>query len=433
MMTTERKVTLKNDLSNWNPEKPNYWDKKTAWKTLIITTSSMLLCFMGWYVVSSTAPEMQASGFNLSSTQLYWLVAMPGLSGGFLRLVWTFLPPIVGTRRLITLSSLLMMIPLIGWMIAITNINTPYWLLLLLSFATGIGGGVFSGYMTSTSYFFPKAMQGTALGIQGGASNFGISFIQFLSPWIIGFALPLYSVSNTYTEKNKAGVVTSTKQVWLQNPALILLPLLFLCAVIAWLGLRSVPVKSNLKDQLDIFNNKHTWIMSAQYFVSAGSIAGLASVFALVVKNYFSDDYIKYAFLGAIVSSIARISWGPLCDKFGGKIWLLISSSGIAIFSLLVAFILNSSNPSFGLFLFGILTIFFFTGMGSAATNKHTPMLFPVRQAGGVIGWTASIAAFGPFIFGCVFSLVGAIWGFILLATLGIYCIYLVWNNYSRT
>lgn len=38
-------------------------------------------------------------------------------------------------------------------------------------------------------------------------------------------------------------------------------------------------------------------------------------------------------------------------------------------------------------------------------------MIFPPRQAGGVIGWTAAIAAYGPFIFsvliGTVISLAG--------------------------
>ncbi|MEZ5163429.1 MAG: hypothetical protein R2688_06700 [Fimbriimonadaceae bacterium] len=27
------------------------------------------------------------------------------------------------------------------------------------------------------------------------------------------------------------------------------------------------------------------------------------------------------------------------------------------------------------------------------------PMIFPPRQAGGVIGWTSAIAAYGPFLF----------------------------------
>ncbi|MEK7557179.1 MAG: hypothetical protein AAB538_04340, partial [Patescibacteria group bacterium] len=44
----------------------------------------------------------------------------------------------------------------------------------------GMGGGDFSSYMPSTSLFFPKRLQGTALGIQAGIGNFGVSLAQFL-------------------------------------------------------------------------------------------------------------------------------------------------------------------------------------------------------------------------------------------------------------
>ncbi|SDZ98100.1 MFS transporter, NNP family, nitrate/nitrite transporter [Flavobacterium gillisiae] len=48
-----------------------------------------------------------------------------------------------------------------------------------------------------------------------------------------------------------------------------------------------------------------------------------------------------------------------------------------------------------------ILVMFFFTGVGNAGTFRQYPIIFSEnqRQAAGVIGWTAAIAAFGPFIF----------------------------------
>ena len=55
-----------------------------------------------------------------------------------------------------------------------------------------------------------------------------------------------------------------------------------------------------------------------------------------------------------------------------------------------------------------MLSIFFFTGVGNAATFRQFPIIFGKnpRQAGGVIGWTAAIAAYGPFIFA---TLIGAV------------------------
>ena len=50
-------------------------------------------------IASAMAPKLAGLGFVLSQTQLYWLAAMPGLAGGTLRLVWMFLPPIMGSRN----------------------------------------------------------------------------------------------------------------------------------------------------------------------------------------------------------------------------------------------------------------------------------------------------------------------------------------------
>ena len=99
-------------LSGWNPEEPGGWDRGIAWRTLTITTFSMVIAFCVFFLVSAIAPKLRLIGFDLTAGQLYWLTAMPGLSGGLIRLIYMFLPPIMGTRRLIGISSLLYLIPL---------------------------------------------------------------------------------------------------------------------------------------------------------------------------------------------------------------------------------------------------------------------------------------------------------------------------------
>ena len=125
-------------------------------------------------------------GFHFSKGQLYWIASISGLSGGLFRLIFMFLPPIVGTRKLVSISSFLFVIPMLGWFMAVQDTSTPFWWFMVLSF---IGGGVFSGFMPSTGYFFPKRMAGTALGIQAGIGNFGVSFIQLVAPMIMGVSL----------------------------------------------------------------------------------------------------------------------------------------------------------------------------------------------------------------------------------------------------
>ena len=177
-------------LPTWDPEDQATWDSGRAWKTLWVTTFSLTLAFITWFLASAIAPKLNSIGFDLSSSQLYWLVAMPGLAGGTLRLVWTFLPPIIGTRKLVTYTTALFVFPLIGWGLAVQNPDTPFAVLLVLGALAGLGGGAFSGFMPSTSYFFPRSKQGTALGVQAGIGNFGVSIVQFVTPWVIGFATP---------------------------------------------------------------------------------------------------------------------------------------------------------------------------------------------------------------------------------------------------
>jgi NNP family nitrate/nitrite transporter-like MFS transporter len=95
---TDPRRTGKEWLQSWDPENEETWDKALAWRTLSITTFTLTLAFASWFIASALAPKLTNLGFDLTNNQLYWLVAMPGLSAGILRLGWMVLPPILGTR-----------------------------------------------------------------------------------------------------------------------------------------------------------------------------------------------------------------------------------------------------------------------------------------------------------------------------------------------
>ncbi len=422
-------------LATWDPETDD-WDSRRAWTSLWVTTFTLTLAFITWFLASALAPKLTSIGFDLSSSQLYWLIAMPGLAGGTLRLIWTFLPPIMGTRKLVTLTTALFLLPLIGWGLAVQNPETPYAVLLLLGALAGLGGGAFSGFMPSTSYFFPRAKQGTALGIQAGIGNFGVSIVQFVTPWIIGFAL--FGAAQVLTNA-KTG---ATKDVWMQNAAYIWVPFVVVGVILAWLLLRSVPVKARgVRDQLDIFRNRNTWIMTYLYVITFGTFSGLAAGFALLIGNLYGPakfgeegvDPLAYAFLGALVGSVARIISGPIADRVGGGKLTVVSAVGIALGSLYTVFQLDPTSASqFPQFLGGMLVIFFFAGVGNASTFKQMPMIFDRRQAGGVIGWTSAIAAYGPFIFGVMLATIAPALFFVLGVVFALIAALAAWWFYAR-
>jgi MFS transporter, NNP family, nitrate/nitrite transporter len=401
-------------LVGWNPNDPDQWDSKVAWRTLSITTYNLTLAFVTWYVVSALVVRLPNAGFDIATSQLFWLTAMPGLAAGVLRMVWTFLPPVLGTRRLVTGSTLLLLVPLLGWGFAVQSTGTPYAVFLVLAFLAGIGGGVFSGFMPSTSYFFPKRKQGTALGLQAGLGNLGVSLVQFVTPWVIGFALLGSLLGSGQTFAPATGEASS---VWLQNAAFVWVPFVLVGAALAWRHLRSVPVKADLREQLDIFGDKHTWVMTSIYLMTFGIFSGFAATFALLIQSVYggfeaAPDPLKYAFLGPLVGAVVRMAWGPLADRFGGAVWTTVSGVGIACSALFVTLHLTpDSREQFTPFLLGMIALFFFTGIGNASTFKQMPMIFSARQAGGVIGWTAAVAAFGPFLFSVLLGAVVAATG----------------------
>lgn len=422
-------------LPAWDPEAAD-WDSGRAWQTLWVTTYTLTLAFATWFLVSAIAPKLNQIGFDLSKEQLYWLAAMPGLAGGTLRLIWTFLPPIMGTRKLVTLTTALFVLPLVGWGLAVQNPQTPFGVLLLLGALAGVGGGAFSGFMPSTSYFFPRAKQGTALGVQAGIGNFGVSLVQFVTPWIIGIGV--IGASQMMTNKD-TGV---SKEVWFQNAGYAWVPFVVVGVVLAWLLLRSVPVQARgVRDQLDIFGNKHTWIMTYLYVITFGTFSGLAASFALLINNLYGTakfgeagvDPVSYAFLGALVGSAARIIAGPFADRLGGGKLTVLATVGIAAGSAFTAGQINpTSAGQFPLFLTGMLIIFFFAGVGNASTFKQMPMIFERRQAGGVIGWTSAIAAYGPFIFGVLLATIAPAVFFIMGMVFGVIAAFVAWWYYAR-
>ena len=445
-------------LAAWDPEDEQTWDSRLAWKTLWITTFCLTLAFIAWFLPSAIIPKLNSLGYSFSASQLYWMAAMPGLSAGLMRLIWMVLPPILGTRKMVSLTTLLLIASTLGWGVRVQSPTAPYWELMVLAFLAGIGGGAFSGFMPSTSYFFPKKKQGTALGLQAGLGNFGVSVVQLATPYLIAMGgLAIFGGSQIMTTAGKPD-----QTVWYQNAAFVWIPLMVIGAILAWTMLKSVPVKASIKQQFDIFSNQDTWWMTLLYIMTFGTFSGLAAQFGLLMINLYGagnsaivsgsgataqvlvDGYsvpeaVKYVFLGPLIGAGARVLFSPLTDRMGGAIWTLISGVGLigSIIFTIPALTPDTTSAAtldagFNRFLWGMLAIFLFAGIGNASTFKQMPMIFERRQAGGVIGWTGAIAAFGPFLFGVGLNFLGAVAFYWIGVAWAVMCVAITWWRYAR-
>lgn len=445
-------------LTDWDPENEETWDKPLAWRTLWVTTFCLTLAFVAWFLPSAIIPKLNPLGYSFTKEQLYWMAAMPGLAAGLLRIVWMVLPPIMGTRKMVSLTTLLLIASTLGWGVRVMSPSAPYWELMVLAFLAGIGGGAFSGFMPSTSYFFPRRMQGTALGLQAGLGNFGVSLVQLLTPYLI--ALSFLAVIGGSQHMEMPGKPPA--EVYYQNASFVWIPLMLIGAILAWTTLKSVPVQANIKQQFDIFKNVDTWYMTLLYIMTFGTFSGLSAQFGLLMANlygignpeivkgagasaqllvdgYAVPDVVKFVFLGPLIGAGARVVFAPLTDRMGGAIWSLVSGIGLvgAIAYTIPALTPDTSSAAslesgFNQFLWGMLAIFLFSGIGNASTFKQMPMIFEKRQAGGVIGWTAAIAAFGPFFFGVGVTTLGPVVFYSIGIAWALMCIAITWMRYAR-
>jgi NNP family nitrate/nitrite transporter-like MFS transporter len=397
-------------------------------------------------MVSAIVTKLPGIGFKFDTQQLFWLAAMPGLAGGTLRIIHTFLLPIYGTRHVITFATIIKLIPCVGIGLAVMDPNTPYWVFMALAFTAGFGGGDFSSYMPSTNLFFPKRLKGTALGIQAGIGNFGVSLAQFMTPLMLGVAS--YGAAEVFTKINpRTKEVLGTSEIFLQTAAFWYVPLLIIMAFVCWRMLRSIPIKASFREQLDIFKDKHTWFCTITYMMTFGTFSGLSAAFPMMIKSLYGNfpdapDPLKYAFYGPLIGSASRVIFGFVSDKTGGAVLTTITGIGLIAGSILMVtmgLVAPTGMEQFPLFVTVMLGMFFFAGIGNAATFRQYPIIFQhnPRQAAGVIGWTAAVAAYGPFIFSAIIGSVigstggagGFYWGltaFLVLAT------WVNWQYYNR-
>lgn len=401
-------------LVRWEPEDAAFWNatgSRIAWPTLVLTTASLVLSFATWFVVSALVVRLPKAGFAFDTMQLFWLAALPGLAGGTFRIVHTFLVPMFGTRRVVTVATLVKVVPCLGLAWAVSDAGTPYSVFAVLAFLSGLGGGDFSSFMPSTSLFFPKRLQGTALGIQAGLGNFGVSLAQLVTPWVVGFAAFGALAGGPQVLRDGLGA----REVWLQNAPLFWVPFLLVVGVLCGLLLRSIPVTASFREQLDIFRDRHTWLCTATYIMTFGSFSGLSAAFPLLIGTIYgklpgAPDPLAYAFLGPLVGSAARVVFGFVADRVGGGI--LTTLSGLAMIAGCGALVFGGylaprSVEAFPGFVALMLLLFLASGMGNASTFRQYPVIFghSPRQGAQVLGWTAAVAAYGPFFFASLLGL----------------------------
>lgn len=457
-MSAQTLSRLSDRLMDWRPDDTAFWvggGRQIALRNLQISIFALLLAFCVWMVWSVIVVQLPAIGFQCSTSELFWLTAAPGLSGAALRLVYTFMVPVFGGRLWTTISTASLLVPALGIGIAVQHPETPYPVLLTLALLCGLGGGNFASSMANISFFFPNSQKGWALGLNAGLGNLGVSVVQFIVPLVIGGALfgPLGGGPQLVR------LAEGSQLIWLQNAAFIWVPFILVATALAWFGMNDIAqAQASFAEQAVIFRRKHTWLTGWLYIGSFGSFIGFAATFPILVKAQFPGlDPLTYAFLGPLLSSLARSLSGGLADRVGGAritLWafviLTVAVSGMMIFLNIGLF--------WGFFL-ASMVMFVATGVACASTYQMVPVIFLLdrlwaydlqgeggraralkeasREAATALGFISSLAAFGAFYIPTVFGLSIGIthspqMAIQLFLIFYISCIVITWMFYCR-
>jgi NNP family nitrate/nitrite transporter-like MFS transporter len=408
-------------LVDWRPDDETFWrtvGRRIALRNLVFSMPALFLSFAVWMVWSVVVIELPKIGFKFSTGELFWLAALPGLSGAGLRLAYSFVVPIFGGRNFTVFSTATLLLPTLWMALAVQDPGTSYVVFVVIALLCGLGGGNFSASMANISFFFPKRVQGTALGWNAGAGNLGVGVMQAVVPVsIYGGALAFMGGGpQAYDDP-------AISQVWLQNAGFIWVPFILLATLAAWLGMHNIRgARATFREQAVILQRKHSWMLGWLYGGTFGSFIGFAAAFPTLLATQFPGaGLLKYAFLGPLLGALIRPLGGWLADRLGGArvtFWnfVVMFVASVAVFG----FLPSASGPGeAALFYAAFIVLFLTTGVGNGSVFRMVPTVFMTlhallakgkgdeamaraRHEGGIeasaaLGFTAAIAALGLF------------------------------------
>ena len=249
------------DIADWRPEDERFWattGKAIATRNLWISIPNLLIGFAVWLMWGIITVQMLNLGFPFTQAELFTLTAIAGLMGATFRIPASFFIRLAGGRNTIFLTSALLIIPAFITGMALQDKATPLWVFQLCAFLSGIGGGNFACSMSNISGFYPKSQQGTALGLNAGLGNFGVTTMQILIPLAMTIAVfgAFAGGSMTLTKDSGwlLGKIVAGTETYIQNAGFIWAAILVPLVVAAWFGMNNLlPLSPNYGGTLAAF------------------------------------------------------------------------------------------------------------------------------------------------------------------------------------
>ena len=423
-------------IDHWEPEDPGFWEKtgkRVANRNLWFSILAEHIGFSMWSIWSVLVLFM-GPAYGVDPAGKFFLVALPALVGGLIRLPYTMAPARFGGRNWTIVSALLLLVPTVLALIVMEP-GTSYTTFMVVAALGGVGGGNFASSMVNINAFFPEGKKGWALGLNAGGGNIGVPAVQLVGLLVIATLGAAY-------------------------PRLVLalyVPLIVLAAVCAARYMDNISSVRNDKGAIrEAVQDSQTWVMSFLYIGTFGSFIGYSFAFGLVLQTQFGRTPLQaasVAFIGPLIGSLIRPVGGWTADRFGGARVTLVTFIGMALATAVV--IMASEQKSLPLFTAGFIVLFVLSGIGNGSTYKMIPSIFAGRArmaidageprepalmrarrlSGAVIGIAGAIGAMGGLFINVAFrqsfltaqSGIPAFWSFLIFYGVCVAVTYLIY------
>jgi NNP family nitrate/nitrite transporter-like MFS transporter len=314
------------DIVDWRPEDDDFWlttGKSIAYRNLCISIPALLCGFAVWGMWGIITVQMLNLGFPFSQAELFTLTAIAGIAGATMRIPASFLIRLSGGRNTIFLTTAMLLAPAIGTGIVLQHPEWPLWSFQLMALWSGVGGGNFASSMSNISTFFPKRLQGTALGLNAGLGNFGVTTMQIVIPLVMtvslfgglgglgGEPMTLAKDSGWIFGKIPAGTPT-----WIQNAGFAWVLSLVPLAVLCWFGMNNLKTVSPDTGNPIVAFAKITWLYTLAFipailglylYLPKPTGLGLISMWVAIPLDIVSALLImKLAAFGPMKENVAR-------------------------------------------------------------------------------------------------------------------------------
>ena len=248
---TQPPVTGTGDIADWRPEDERFWEstgKRIAYRNLALSVPALLCGFAVWGMWGIITVQMLNLGFPFSQAELFTLTAIAGIAGATMRIPASFLIRLAGGRNTIFLTTAMLLAPAIGTGIVLQHKDWPLWAFQLMALWSGVGGGNFASSMSNISTFFPKRLQGTALGINAGIGNFGVTTMQIVIPLVmtIGIFGALGGAPEILAKDSGwiFGKIAAGTPTWIQNAGFAWVTSLVPLSILCWWGMNNLKTVS---------------------------------------------------------------------------------------------------------------------------------------------------------------------------------------------